>query len=420
MKILLISAFFPPEVGSAAHLFYELGQALRQRGHEITVLTGLPRYHVLGDQKQSRQRPFVHETYHGLNVLRVFNLDVPWAQPLLRGLDQLVFALFAALAGLSLPAFDVALVYSPPLPLALAAWALCRCRRRPVVVNIQDLFPQSAIDLGVLKNSHLIRIFRRLESFLYRRADLVTAHSEGNRRYILQAGGDPGRVEVIPNWIDTEAIKPASRHHGLRAELGLDEKFIVSFAGIMGFSQDLETVLQSAELLKDQRDIAFLLVGDGVEKPKLAAIAREHNLDNVYFLPMQPKEKYPEVLAASDVCLATLRQEVRTPVVPSKILSIMAAGRPVLASLPLAGDAPRLIEAARCGISIAPGEPQAMAEAILQLYRDREQGELMGARGREYVVRHFSLEHCAKILENCLKQVCQADRSLVRSDVPGI
>jgi colanic acid biosynthesis glycosyl transferase WcaI len=420
MKILLVSAFFPPEVGSASHLFYELGQALVKRGHEITVLTGLPRYHVIGAQR--RQAPFIYEKYHGLQVLRVFNLDVPWAQPILRGLDQLTFAAFAGLAGLTLPPFDAAVVYSPPLPLALATWALCRWRRRPVVVNIQDLFPQSAIDLGVLRNPHLIRIFKKMESFLYRRADLVTAHSEGNRHYIINAGGEPQRVTVIPNWIDTEAIKPGDRHNRLRAALGLGEKFIVSFAGIMGFSQDLETVLQSATILKNQDDIVFLLVGDGVEKPKLEIFVREHALENVRFLPMQPKDKYPEVLAASDVCLATLRREVSTPVVPSKILSIMAAGRPVLASLPLQGDAPRLIAAARCGLSIAPGEPETMAEAIRQLYGDASGREEMGAQGREYVVRHFSLEHSARLLEDGVRRagLGHAPRDEVGSNVPGV
>jgi colanic acid biosynthesis glycosyl transferase WcaI len=401
MKILLVSAFFPPEVGSASHLFYELGQALVKRGHEITVLTGLPRYHVIGEKR--RQSPFIYEKYRGLQVLRVFNLDVPWAQPVLRGLDQLTFALFAGLAGLTLPSFDAAVVYSPPLPLALATWALGRWRQRPVVVNIQDLFPQSAIDLGVLRNPRLIRIFRRMESFLYRRANL-TAHSEGNRRYIIKAGAAPERVTVIPNWIDTEAIKPGERHNGLRATLGLGEKFIVSFAGIMGFSQDLETVLQSAAILKNQDDIAFLMVGDGVVKPKLEKFVREHSLENVHFLPMQPKDKYPEVLAASDVCLATLRREVRTPVVPSKILSIMAAGRPVLASLPLEGDAAPLIAAAVCGLSIAPGEPETMAGAIRQLYEDAARREEMGAAGRGYVVRHFSLKHSAKLLEDCVRR----------------
>ena len=272
-------------------------------------------------------------------------------------MDQFVSALFAGMAGVWLPAFDAALVYSPPLPLALAALALCRARRRPLIVNIQDLFPQSAIDLGLLNNPYLIRIFKGLESFLYRHADLVAVHSEGNRRHVLNAGGKFGKVTVVPNWIDTKAIQPGSRENGLRASLGLDHHFVVSFAGIMGYSQDLETVLHSARILKDQKDIVFLMVGDGVEKFKLQKLARENQLDNVLFLPMQPKDKYPEVLLASDLCLATLRPEVKTPVVPSKILSIMAAGRPVLASLPLDGDAPRLIAEAQCGRAIAPSDP---------------------------------------------------------------
>lgn len=405
MKILLISAFFPPEVGSAAHLYYELGQALRERGHEVTVLTGLPRYHVLGDHQDYRRRPFIYETYHGLKVLRVFNVDIPWNIPLLRGVDQFASALLAGLAGVCLPAFDAAVVYSPPLPLALAAMALCRARRRPLLVNIQDLFPQSAIDLGVLSNPYLIRIFKGLESLLYRHADLIAVHSEGNRRYVLNAGGNPERVTVIQNWIDTKAIHPGRRRNGVRAALGLDRRFVVSFAGIMGYSQDLETVLHSARILKDHKEIAFLLVGDGVEKPKLQKLAQEHHLDKVFFLPMQPKEKYPEVLLASDLCLVTLRQEVKTPVVPSKILSIMAAGRPVLASLPLDGDAPRLIAAAQCGTAITPSNPEAMAEAILQLYHDPKLRGKMGARGRRYAVEHLSLEAAAEFIENSIYRI---------------
>ncbi|MCL4503943.1 MAG: glycosyltransferase family 4 protein [Deltaproteobacteria bacterium] len=399
MKILLISPFFPPEVGSAAHLYFELGQALRERGHEVTVLTGLPRYHVAGVRKDFRRRPFVYETYHGLKVLRIFNLDIPWNAPILRGLDQFVSALFAGLAGLGLPAFEAALVYSPPLPVALAMLAMCRLRRRPLIVNIQDLFPQSAVDLGVLSNPYLIRIFRRLESFLYRHADLVAVHSGGNRRHVLNEGGKSGRVTVIPNWIDTKAIQPGLRENGLRAALNLDHHFVVSFAGIMGYSQDLDTVLDSARILKDQRDIVFLLVGDGVEKPKLQQLARENQLDNVPLSILQPKDKYPEVLAASDLCLATLRQEVKTPVVPSKILSIMAAGRPVLASLPLDGDAPRLMAEAQCGLAIPPSDPEAMSQAILQLYQDPGLREKMGVQGRRYALEHLSLDRAAELIE---------------------
>jgi colanic acid biosynthesis glycosyl transferase WcaI len=311
MKILLISPFFPPEVGSASHLYFEMAQALQQRGHEITVLTGVPRYHVVDNRQQYQSRFLIRENYHGLNVIRTFTLDIPWNKMLLRGLDQYVSAFCSGVAGLGLPSFDAALAYSPPLPLALATLALCRLRRRPLAVNVQDLFPQSAIDLGFLQNPHLIRIFRGLESLLFRAADLLVVHSEGNRRYVVERGGKPHRVSVVPNWIDTHAIRPAARQNGLRLSLGLEERFIVSYAGVMGYSQDLDTVLASAALLRDHPEIAFLLVGNGVQKPALVQQARRQNLQNVYFLPMQPKEKYPEILSASDACLVTLRQEVK-------------------------------------------------------------------------------------------------------------
>lgn len=369
------------------------------------VLTGLPRYHVAGPREKYRRGLLIKANCQGLQVMRVFNLDIPWNLPLLRGLDQWVSALGAGLAGFGLPDFDAALVYSPPLPLALAAFGLCRLRRRPLIVNIQDLFPQSAIDLGVLANPHLIALFKRLESFLYRRADLVMVHSEGNRRYVVAAGGRPGKVLVMPNWIDTKYLKPGFRDNGFRTSLNLHKHFIVSFAGIMGYSQDLETILTGAGILREQPEIAFLLVGDGVEKEKLVRTARQENLRNVYFLPMQPKEKYPGVLAASDVCLATLRKEVKTPVVPSKILSIMAAGRPVLASLPLEGDAPRLIAQARCGVCVPPGEPEELARAVLALYRQPDLAKEMGRNGRRYAVQHRSLEKCTEQLENLFQQL---------------
>ncbi len=399
MKILLICAFFPPEVGSAAHLYYELGLGLQARGHEVTVLTGLPRYHVIGEANHYRKRPFISETYHGLRVFRVFNLDIPWNVPLLRGLDQFLSALVFGVAGTFLPTFDVALVYSPPLPLAVATYFMGRLRGKPAVLNVQDIFPQSAIDLGVLKNPWLIRFFKGMEAFAYRHFRLTIAHSEGNRQYIISRGGQPERVKAIPNWVDTEAIKPDIKTNSLRAALGLESHFIVSFAGIMGYSQDLGTIVDAAALLKDRQHIAFLLVGEGVEKPRLQQMVQESNLTNVHFLPMQPKEEYPKVLAASDLCLVTLRKEVKTPVVPSKILSIMAAGRPVLASLPLEGDAPRLIAEAQCGVCLPPENPGLLAEAIINFKQDPSSAAEMGAKGRNYAVQHLSMEACVLQLE---------------------
>jgi colanic acid biosynthesis glycosyl transferase WcaI len=209
----------------------------------------------------------------------------------------------------------------------------------------------------------------------------------------------------VPNWVDTDLLQPGDKQNKVRQALGLTDRFVVSFAGIMGYSQDLTTVMEAAAILKDHPEVALLLVGDGVEKPGLEKMAADGRLTNVTFLPMQPKEEYLNILQASDLCLVTLRQEVKTPVVPSKILSIMAAGRPVLASLPLAGDAPRLIDEAQAGICLPPGQPQLLAEAILKFSRDGQLGAQMGKRGRSYAVEHLSLQSCVTRLEHLFERV---------------
>jgi glycosyltransferase involved in cell wall biosynthesis len=347
----------------------------------------------------------IRENYHGLPVYRAFNLDIGRKGPVLRGIDQLVGAFSFWLTGAVLPPVDIVLAYSPPLPLALAALALGRQRRVPVVVNVQDLFPQSAIDLQVMKNSLLIALWRRLESLLYRRADRFVVHSRGNRDYLAARGARAANIAVIPNWVDVEAIKPGPGRNPWRRRLrgsAGGAPFIVSFAGIMGYSQDLDCVLKSAGLLKGYKDIRFVLVGDGVERPRLVRLARERGLDNVQFLPMQPREEYAQALAASDLCLVTLHQAVQTPVVPSKILSIMAAGRPLVASLPPGGDGPRLIREARCGVCLPPGDPGAMAQAVLGLYGNAAARRKMGANGRRFAVEHLSLQKCAGEVEALL------------------
>jgi glycosyltransferase involved in cell wall biosynthesis len=232
----------------------------------------------------------------------------------------------------------------------------------------------------------------------------MVVHSEGNREYVISRGAAPERVTAIHNWVDTDALQPGAKANHIRVSLGLQDRYVVSFAGIMGYSQDLETVIRAAALLAAHPQIALLLVGDGVEKPGLEKMAQDLNLTNVTFLPMQPKEEYLNVLHASDLCLVTLRKEVKTPVVPSKILSIMAAGRPVLASLPLDGDAPRLISEAQAGMCLPPGEPALLAEAILKFSQDEVRGDQMGANGRHYAVQHLSLQSCVGRLEDLFQQ----------------
>lgn len=393
MRILLMSAYFPPDTGSAAHLFYELGVALTRRGHDVAVITSFPGYHAQGDLSRYRRRLWLNETLdEGIHVARVAVPHLFRDTPIRRGLWQFTCSASFALRGLVLSRPDVVVMYSPPLPLGLAAWTFRLLRGIPFVLNVQDLFPQSAIDLGVLSNSLLIWFFEGLERFLYRRADHITVHSAGNREHVVAHGAHPGRVTVIRNWIDTDFIRPGERFNGFSREHGLDDRFVVSFAGVIGYSQDVDVILEAADLLRGYAEIHFLVVGDGVEKARLEDKAQGMRLSNVQFLPMQPRQRYADVLHASDVSLATLRAEVATPVVPSKILSVMAAGRPVVASMNLDGDAPRLIEEAQCGYALPPGNPQALADAVLSLYRDAALRERLGRNGRRYAEQHLSAQ----------------------------
>lgn len=399
MKILLLTAYFPPDTGSAAHLFYDLGEELVKSGHDVTVITNKPGYHAQGDLSEYKGKLFVKEKTKGMEVIRVASLRLPPRLMFGRALWQFSMAFFFFLAALLLPRHDVALLYSPPLTLGLSAWTLKLFRGTPFVLNVQDLFPQSIIDLGLLENDVVIAFFERMEQFVYKHADAITVHSSGNQKHVIAKGAEPSKVYVLHNWVDTEYIKPGERRNRFRAAYGLEDEFVLSFAGVLGYSQDLDVILEAAKRLEAYEDIVWLIVGDGVEKERLEQKALDLELTGVKFVPMQPRDKYPAVLHASDVGLATLHADVKTPVVPSKILSIMAAGIPVVAAMYLDGDAPALIDEAACGVCLQPEDAQAMADAVLALYRDENRRQALGQNGRAYAQENLSLHACVKRYE---------------------
>ena len=410
MRVLLLTAYFPPDTGSASHLFYELGAELAKTGHTVTVVTSMPSYHVQGSLERYQGRIWLREGIKGMDVVRVATPQLPRRLMFGRALWQFSGALTFVVVGLLVPPQDVALIYSPPLPLGLAAWALRGLRGVPFVFNVQDLFPKSIIDLGLLKNRWIIRAFEAIERFVYRRADAITVHSGGNRQHVIGKGTGATKVSVIPNWVDTNFIRPEDRMNGFREEHALGDHFLVSFAGVLGYSQDLDVVLEAAALARNEANILWLIVGDGVEKDRLEAKAQHMDLPNVRFLPMQPRDKYPSILHASDVCLTTLHAEVTSPVVPSKILSAMAAGRPVVASLDLNGDAPKVIEEAKCGFTLPPEDPDALADAVMTLYRDKALREELGRNGRLYAEKHLSLKSSVSQYEELFQQILEERR----------
>lgn len=407
LSILLLSRYFPPEIGTAANLFYDLAKGLSKQRHQVTVVTNFPWYNLETIPVRYKGRLYMRETMDGFEVIRVaFPIFGPKKVKLIAG--HLTTPLTSFIGGLIVKRPDIIFVYSPPLFMGLTGWLLSVFKKVPFIMGVQDLHPQCYIDQDVLKNRLTIWLLEVVERFCYRKASLITVHSPGNKEYIVKKKGIEGdKIKVLPNWIDTDEIMPLPRDNEFSRRHNLNGKFIVCYAGTLSISQGLMSIIEVANILKHRNNIEFFIVGDGIEKQRMVDRANELGLKNVEFLGMQPKILYPYVVASSDVGLVMLNSKVQTPVVPSKILSIMAAARPVLASLPLEGDAAKLIKDAQCGICVGPENSEELARKIVYLSENRDICEGFGIRGHEYVEKNLSLKKSIKDIEDMFNELIE-------------
>jgi len=407
MNILILTEAFPPEIRSASHLLYELAEDLVKKGFQVTVITRFPKNYIDKIDKKYMGKLFSREKMSGINVIRLYSFSFLRHISIIRGLSQFILSGLLVIGGIVSGKQDIILTYSPPLPLGISAYLLGKIKKVPFIFNVQDIFPQSVIDLGLLKNKVLIKISEAMEKFIYKKARYITVHSDGNRENIISKNVNPEKIVTIHNWVDTDLIKSTEGwDNSFRNKNNLNGRFVVSFAGVMGFAQGLDIVINCAELLKSYKDILFLLVGDGVKKDGLIKKVEDIQLNNIKFLPLQPKEIYLSILSASDICLVTLDKNVKTPVVPAKLLNIMASGRPVVACMNLKGDAPKIIKDAKCGYCVEADDVKGFSEAILKLYNNTSLRDEFGKNGREYAVRHFSRKICIEKYEKLFLKAC--------------
>jgi colanic acid biosynthesis glycosyl transferase WcaI len=277
------------------------------------------------------------------------------------------------------------LAMSPPLSLGLTGWAMAKARRAPLVFNVQDVFPDVAVEVGAITDPRVIRVARSLERVTYARADAVTVLSEDLRRNVAAKvrPGDEGKVRVIPNFVDTAAITPLDRRTAYRAELGIGDETVVLYAGNVGFSQSLDLVVGAARVWRDRDDVVFVVNGGGSALADLQRSAA--GLGNLRFAPYQPKERLAEVLATGDVHLVPLRRGLASSSVPSKTYSILAAGRPFVASVDPGTEVARIAAQAGAGLAVAPDEPTVFLAALDQLVGDPSRAQAMGRAGRAWV-----------------------------------
>lgn len=397
MRILLLTLYFAPDIAANAVIMTELAEELAALGHQVTVVTAFP--HYAGNVIESRYRGQViqQDEYKGIRVIRTYLYTSPRKRrSLVRILSYISFNFLSTLAGLFSRDQDVILAPSPPLTIGLSAYVISRVKLIPYVYNVQDIYPDVVIKLGILKNPFGKALFHLLEPFVYGHARHITVISEGFRANLLRKGVPQEKLTIIPNFVDTNFIRPLHRNNSFRQRFGLNGRFVVLFAGNVGHSQDLEHVLESAALLQDSNHIAFVIVGNGSRKEQLKDQARKMGLNNVHLIPFQSRQKVPQIYATADISLVTLRKGIALDSFPSKVYTIMASARPVIAAVDPNSDVWDLIKQTECGLCVEPENPQALAQAIRTLYADTASRERMGDNGRKHVVQYYTRQVVAR------------------------
>lgn len=405
MKIALVNQHYPPDAGATGKLAAQLARSLARRGHGVTVVTGRPTY----DEAKNVRAPH-DEIRDGVRVLRLPLLprrDGPAG----RVLHYLSFAIALMLRGPFLPRPDVLLAFSStPLFGGAASALLARALGCPFVYVVQDVYPEVAVALGVMRPGPVERIARFLESCAWRAATKVVVIGPELAEVARTRGIDASRLAVIANWVDPVEIGFVDPGR-FRREAGIgDEEFVVEYAGNLGRSQDLEAVLEAARIVEARMlpdaPVRFLFVGGGACAEELRRAAE--GVPRVTFLPRQPEGRLAEVLAAADLSLVPLRRGLTRWCVPSKVYSILASGRPVGASLDADSEVARIVERSGCGFRVDPGDPAALADEILRLAGDPGRAGDLGRRGRRRAERESSLEQAVSDYEELLESIARS------------
>jgi colanic acid biosynthesis glycosyl transferase WcaI len=395
VNLVVLCPHFAPDVAPTGDVMTRIALELIERGHRLHVVTALPWYqrHALEPGWDGQLVRGEITEWGRISRVHPFPTDkrnIPARALAFGGFT----ALAAAVGAVSTLKPDAVLAMSPPLTLGPAGRAVATARRVPLVFNIQDVFPDVAVELGLLKGRRVIAAASWLERTSYRLSDAVTVLSDDladNVRTKLTSGLDAERadreaakVRVIPNFVDTDRIRPDDRENSYRADYGLSGRKVVMYAGNVGFSQSLDLVLLAARSFAVTRpEVVFVINGGGAARPELEAAAAD--LRNVRFVDMQPAERLPEVLAAADVHVVPLRAGLAWSSVPSKLYSILAAARPIVASVDEGTEVARTVERAGAGISVPPDDPAAFTAAVGRLLDEPHAAAQMGASGRQFV-----------------------------------
>ncbi|WP_341525371.1 glycosyltransferase family 4 protein [Nostoc sp. UHCC 0302] len=420
MHILIYSYNYHPEPIGIAPLMTELAEGLVERGHEVRVVTGMPNYPEREIYDGYRGKWYVTEQNNGVTIQRSY-LRIK-SKPNL--LDRLLLELSFVFT--SLPqAFkgrrpDVILLTVPPLLVTIPATILGWLYNCPVVLNVQDILPDAAVRVGLLKNKLMIRTLAALEKFAYRAAHTISVITNGFSENLVNKGVPVNKIVCIPNWVNVNFIRPLPKENNpWRYNHQLDGKFVVLYSGNIALTQGLETVIEAAVRLRHIKEIVFVIVGESRALQRLQEYCLLNGADNVLLLPLQSREKLPQMLAAADVGLIVQKCNVISFNMPSKIPLLLASGRPIVGSVPATGTAAKAIQLSGGGIVVEPESPSALADAVQDLYTNPALGAKLGKKGRHFAVENYSLEQALDRYEGLFSHVV-ANRSSTLDILPQL
>ncbi|MFN0040738.1 MAG: WcaI family glycosyltransferase [Burkholderiales bacterium] len=390
LRVAIVSINYAPEPTGIPVYNTGLAEFLVQQGHDVTVYTGFAYYPRWAKGPQDRGRLYREEQLNGVKIRRHYVYVPVRPSAARRMIHELSFVVSSMLGYLFGPRADLTIIVSPPLFIGMPIAIIARCKRSRTVLHVQDLQPDAAIDLGMLRPGWMTRFFFGIERLTYRLVDRVSTISHGMQAKISGKGVPGEKLLLFRNWAQEDLISPRGSNTRYRRDWGLEGKFVALYSGNMGVKQGLSSLLEAAAALKHQADIVLVIVGDGGEKPALLREAADLGLTNVQFHPLQPMSDLCELLATADIMLVPQKPGVKDIVLPSKLCNLLASGRPVIAAAVPGTELARIVEDSGCGVLVTPGDGQELAEKIGNLRQALALRERMGRSGRRYMEERLS------------------------------
>lgn len=403
MKLIILTQYFPPEVGAPQNRLYEMAIRLQKRGVAVEILTAMPNYPSMEIHMEYKGKWYIKDEMNGINVHRAWIWAGKSKNILPRLLNYFSFVFSSFWVGcIKLRKADYLLCESPPLFLGISAVLLKRIKKAKLVFNVSDLWPESAEKLGLITNKTLLKTTTRLEEYLYKSSALITGQTQGIVKNIKDRFPDK-KVYWLPNGVDLSFYNPDKITTQWREQNNFSPSdFIILYAGIIGHAQALEIVIAAAELTKNETAVKWVFLGSGPVKESLQAMKEEKQLSNVYFYPPVPKSIMPEILKAIDVALVPLKNiDLFRGAIPSKIFEALAMKKAIL--LGAEGEAKDLfIEQGKAGLAFIPEDAVDLVKNALHLYNNRSELAKLGENGRNYVEANFNRDSIAEKFYNFL------------------